>query len=81
MYQVAMRYENDTLDKVRTAMKTIYMVQGSRASDARDKLNFMARLSANLDLLNVDDVELIREKIVERISADATPNNSLDKKE
>lgn len=76
MYQIAMRYEADTLDKIRSTMKTVAMIERSRASDAQEKLEFMRHTSANVDLLNVEEIETIRVKIVEKISSEFSPEES-----
>lgn len=76
MYQIAMRYEADTLDKIRSTMKTVAMIERSRASDAQDKLDFMKHTLSNIDLLNVEEIETIRVKIVEKISREFSPEDA-----
>ena len=69
MYQIAMRYENDTLDRIRSTMKAIVMQEHSRASEAQDKLDFMKQTAMNMDMLNAEEIENIRTKIVEKLSS------------
>ena len=69
MYQIAMRYENDTLDRIRSTMKAIVMQEHSRATEAQDKLDFMNQTAMNMDMLNAEEIENIRTKIVEKLSS------------
>ena len=69
MYHIALRYENDTLDRIRSTMNAIVMQERSRASEAQDKLDFMKQTAMNMDMLNAEEIENIRTKIVEKLSS------------
>ena len=80
MFQIAMRYENDTLDKIRATMKNIVMHERYRASEAQDKLDFMKQTAMNIDMLNAEEIENIRAKIVEKLSSEFASGKAVDNK-
>ena len=70
MYHIALRYESDTLDRIHSTMNAIMMQERSRASEAQDKLDFMKQTAMNMDMLNAEEIENIRTKIVEKLSSE-----------
>ena len=75
MFNLAIQYENATLDMIRAAMKTMYGMQSSRAADARKKLDYISRSAANIDFLKADEIEKIRMKVVEELSKGLTADS------
>ena len=80
MYQTAARYENQTLDRIRDAMKTIYVVHSSKAADARKKLDYISRSTMNIDLLRADEIEQIRKNVVKELAKGLTAGEKDGKK-
>ena len=72
VFNLAIQYENATLDMIRGAMKTMYGMQSARAADARRKLDYISRSAANIDFLKADEIEKIRTKVVEELSKGLT---------
>jgi len=72
VFNLAIQYENATLDMIRGAMKTMYGMQSSRAADAKRKLDYISRSAANIDFLRPDEIEKIRTKVVEELSKGLT---------
>ena len=64
IFQLAGRYEQITLDKLRTAMRVSSEFQSAKAAEARKKLEYITRSTANLELMKVDEIEDVRKKIV-----------------
>ena len=64
IFQLASRYEQITLDKLRTAMRVSSEFQSAKAAEARKKLEYITRQTANLELMKVDEIENVRKKIV-----------------
>lgn len=70
VYHIAGRYEQMTLDKLRTAMRISSEFQAAKAAEARRKLDFITRSTANLELMKAEEVENVRKKIVARLAED-----------
>lgn len=68
MHLVADRYENETLDKIRAAIRTAHLMSRTVASDAQSKIDYLERTATNIDLLRPEDIEVIREKIAAKLS-------------
>ena len=70
IYLVAGRYEQITLDKLRTAMRISSEFQAAKAAEARKKLDYITHSTANLELMNADEIENVRKRIVAKLAED-----------
>ena len=70
IYHIAGRYEQMTLDKLRTAMRISSEFHAAKAAEARRKLDFITRSTANLELMKAEEIENVRKKIVARLAED-----------
>ncbi len=68
VYHVAGRYEQITLDKLRTAIRISAEFHAAKAADARKKLDYITRSTANLELMKVNEIEAVRKKIVAKLA-------------
>lgn len=68
IYNLAMRYEEASLDKIRGAMHHCRELRGLQLEQAEKKLAFLKKSSANVDFLNAQEVEEMRKKVVKTIS-------------
>ena len=68
IFQLAGRYEQVTLDKLRTAMRISSEFQVARAAEARKKLDYITRSTANLELMKADEIENLRKKVVAELA-------------
>ena len=68
VYHVAGRYEQITLDKLRTAIRISSEFQAAKAAEARRKLDFITHSTANLELMKADEIEDVRKKIVAKLA-------------
>ena len=68
VYHVAGRYEQMTLDKLRTAIRISSEFQAAKAADAQRKLDYITQSTANLELMKADEIENVRKKIVAKLS-------------
>ena len=68
IYNLAMRYEEASLDKIREAMQRCRELRGLQLEQAEKKLAFLKKSSANVDFLNAQEVEEMRKKVVKTIS-------------
>ena len=68
IYNLAMRYEEASLDKIRGAMQRCRELRGLQLEQAEKKLAFLKKSSVNVDFLNAQEVEEMRKKVVKTIS-------------
>lgn len=68
IYTEASRFEDRSLDAIRTAMRRRQDLLAVQMSDARHKLAFLKESSTNIDFLKADEVEDMRRKIAKRLS-------------
>ena len=68
VYHVAGRYEQITLDKLRTAIRVSSEFHAAKAADARKKLDYITRSTSNLELMKADEIEDVRKRIVAKLS-------------
>ena len=80
VYHVAGRYEQITLDKLRTAIRISSEFQAAKAAEARKKLDYIARSTANLELMKVEEIESIRKKIVARLAENVVDGDAPEKR-
>lgn len=76
IFQLAGRYEQITLDKLRTAMRVSAEFQAAKAAEARRKLDYITNSTANLELMKTEEIEDMRKKIVAKIAEDVTSDNN-----
>ena len=81
IFEAAAYYEKQTLDRIRDAMKTIYVAQSSKEADARKKLDYISRSVSNIDLLRADEIERLRKNVVEELSKGLLVDGQKDKKQ
>ena len=67
IYNLAMRYEEASLDKIRDAMQRCRELRGLQLEQAAKKLAFLKKSSANVDFLNAQEVEEMRKKVAKTI--------------
>lgn len=72
IFHLAERYEQMTLDKLRTAMRTSSELQEAKAIEAQKKFEYITRSTTNLDLMKPNEIEDLRKKIVFRLSEGIT---------
>ena len=72
IFQLASRYEQITLDKLRTAMRVSSEFQSAKAAEARNKLEYITRSAANLELMKSEEIEEIRKKVVAKLAEEVT---------
>lgn len=80
IYHVAGRYEQMTLDKLRTAIRISSEFQVAKAAEARKKLDYITRSTANLELMKAEEIEDIRKKIVARLAENVVDGDAPEKK-
>ena len=68
VFHVAGRYEQITLDKLRTAIRISSEFHAAKAADARKKLDYITRSTSNLELMKADEIEDVRKRIVAKLS-------------
>lgn len=68
VFQIAARYEKDTLDALRQAILGNRQFQELKAGEAQRKLDFITRSAANIDFMTADEIEGVRKKIVARLA-------------
>ena len=67
IYNLAMRYEEASLDKIRDAMQRCRELRGLQLEQAEKKLAFLKKSSVNVDFLNAQEVEEMRKKVAKTI--------------
>ena len=72
IFHLAERYEQMTLDKLRTAMRSNSELQLAKAAESQKKLEYITRSTVNLDLMKPNEIEDLRRKIVFRLSEGIT---------
>ncbi len=80
VYHVAGRYEQITLDKLRTAIRISSEFQVAKAAEARKKLDYITHSTANLELMKAEEIEDIRKKIVARLAENVVDGDAPEKK-
>ena len=68
IYNLAMRYEEASLDKIRDAMQRSRELRGLQLEQAEKKRAFLKKSSVNVDFLNAQEVEEMRKKVAKTIS-------------
>ena len=76
IYNLAMRYEEASLDKIRDAMQRCRELRGLQLEQAEKKLAFLKKSSVNVDFLNAQEVEEMRKKVVKTISEEMLEGGS-----
>lgn len=67
VFNLAIEYENRSLDAIRNAMMTDLKVHATMASEAQKKLDYITKMSANMDFLGPADIENMKKKIAEKM--------------
>ena len=76
IYNLAMRYEEASLDRIREAMQRCRELQGAMLLQAKKKLEFLKKSSVNVDFLNAEEVEAMRKKVAKTISEEMMEGGS-----
>lgn len=80
VFQIAARYEKDTLDTLRQAISGNRNFQELRMADAKRKLDFITRSVSNVDFMTADEIEGVRKKVVERLAEGVIGDKEKEKK-
>lgn len=71
VFNLAVNYENRSLDRVRNAIMTARDQWCEKLDVAKKKLEFLSSSSGNMDFLNADEVERVRKRIAGKIADDS----------
>lgn len=71
VFNLAVNYENRSLDRVRNAIMTARDQWREKLDVAKKKLEFLSSSSGNMDFLNADEVERVRKRIAGKIADDS----------
>ena len=71
VFNLAVQYENRSLDRIRVAMMQSKNTWRDKLSVAERKLKFLSSSSGNMDFLNAEEVEKVRSRIAGKIADDS----------
>jgi len=71
VFNLAVSYENRSLDRIRNAMMQTQNVWNEKLGVAEKKLAFLSASSGNMDFLNAEEVEQVRKRIAGKIAEDS----------
>ena len=71
VFNLAVQYENRSLDRIRAAMTQVKSNWADKLSVAEKKLKFLSASSGNMDFLNAEEVEKVRSRIAGKIADDS----------